>query len=287
MVYSPELADEAKALLESLAVVLNTPQPESLYTFIPLTPEQLEPYRGYSNLIILATSASQSFDIYLKVFREPKSGLAEAKGKPWPGAYALGLYYPKEEALRAALASLVPQVRAKLKERTLELAEGMAYYAGHKRKFSKEIKRRYGIEIDIPEGWAFIEGLRKEDFFAMAKHNPDRFFFVWRSEGPRNLTPQEILDLRDSLTGLYYEGDYAVREDIRVERDTFAGYPAIAIWGLWQNDKRVAGGPFKCFAFNSGGRLYLVDMGVFAPEKRRKLKYILRMESFLRKGVYP
>lgn len=287
VVYSPELRDELGALLDSLSLVVETPQPESLWTFTPLTPDQLGPYQGYSNLIILATSASASFDLYLKVFKEPKSGLSEARGRPWPGAYALGVYFPKEEALRAALPGLIPSIKAKLKARTLELAEALAYYAGHRKEISKEIKERYGITLDVPEGWAYVKGLQREDFFALAKHNPDRFFFVWRSEGPRNPTPDELVALRDSLTALYYDGDYVYKPSVVALRDTFAGHPALALVGHWQNDEKVVGGPFKCFGFNSGGRFYLVDMAVFAPEKKRKLRYIWRMESFLRKGVYP
>ncbi len=287
VVYSPELKRDLELLLDSLALVLNTPQPESLFVLVPLTPEELGPYKGYSNLIVLATSASASFKVYLKTFGEPKAGLSEARGKPWDGAYALGVYFPKEEALWASLPSLIKEIRGKMKARTLELAERLAYYAGHRKDISKEIAERWGVRLDVPEGWAYIKGLQRDDFFAMAKHNPDRFFFVWRSEGARNPSLEEVLDLRDSLTALYYEGDYALRDEVFVEPDTFAGHPALAVWGLWQNDKKVIGGPFKCFAFNSGGRFYLVDMAVFAPERRRKLRYILRMESFLRKGVYP
>ena len=287
MVYSPELKRDLKLLLDSLTFILNAPQPESLFVLVPLTPEELGPYEGYSNLIVLATSASASFKVYLETFGEPKSGLSEARDKPWEGAYALGVYFPKEEALWASLPSLIRKIRGKMKARTYELAERLAYYAGRRGDFSKEIEERWGVRLDVPEGWAYIKGLQQKDFFAMAKHNPDRFFFVWRSEGPRNPTPEEVLNLRDSLTSIYYEGDYVLRNAVFAEPDTFAGYPALAVWGLWQNDKKVIGGPFKCFAFNSGGKFYLVDMAVFAPEKRRKLRYILRMESFLRKGVYP
>ncbi|MEO0145477.1 MAG: DUF4837 family protein, partial [candidate division WOR-3 bacterium] len=121
-----------------------------------------------------------------------------------------------------------------------------------------------------------------ENFLCMAKHNPDQFFFIYRESAPRALDPKGILDLRDELTAAFYDGDYSLRDLVEVEETRFRGNPAMAIWGVWQNDQRVAGGPFKLIAFNEGGKFYMIDMAVFAPEKPDKLQYIFRMEAFLR-----
>ena len=60
-----------------------------------------------------------------------------------------------------------------------------------------------------------------------------------------------------------------------------AVHPAIQLTGVWQNDRetRPAGGPFRSYGFYdlNTQRLYLVDMAVFAPGKK-KLPYLRQLD---------
>ena len=281
VVYSDDLRRVASHLQAETFRVIRTPQPESLFKLIFVTPDEFQKsWRGYKNVIILATPSSPTFNLYLSVFPEPRQGLSEKKGGFVRDDYVIGLFGEKEEGLYGSLTAITPILREKMHERVMFLYSRLAYYPGRNKKFANAIKEEYGYRIDLPDGWAFVK--EEEDFLSMAKHNPDQFFFIYRENAPRALDPKGILDLRDVLTAAFYEGDYSLRELVEAEEIRFRGNPAIAIWGVWQNDERVAGGPFKTIAFNESGRFYMIDMAVFAPEKSDKLQYIFRMEAFLR-----
>jgi len=281
VVYSDDLRRVATHLQAETFRMIQTPQPESLFKLNFVTPEEFQKdWRGYKNVIILATPSSQTFNLYLSVFPEPRQGLSEKKGGFVRDDYVIGIFSEKEEGLYGSLTAITPILKDKMSERMMSLYSRLAYYPGRNKKFAKAIKDEYGYKIDLPDGWSFVK--EERDFLSMAKHNPDQFFFIYREPAPRALDPKTILDLRDELTAAFYDGDYSLRDMVEVEETRFRGNPAIAIWGVWQNDARVAGGPFKCIAFNEGGRFYMIDMAVFAPEKPDKLQYIFRMEAFLR-----
>lgn len=88
---------------------------------------------------------------------------------------------------------------------------------------------------------------------------------------------------RDSLTKIYYDGDYIFEDSIIQTKEKvvdFNGRYAIRLDGVWQNDKNIAGGPFRTFGFyNKGdGRMYLVDCAIVAPGER-KWPYMRQVEA--------
>ncbi len=61
--------------------------------------------------------------------------------------------------------------------------------------------------------------------------------------------------------------------------EEFIGRPAIITTGLWENEEKVAGGPFSNFTFYDefSKILFMIDVAVYAPNKD-KLPYLRRME---------
>ncbi|MEO0140779.1 MAG: DUF4837 family protein [candidate division WOR-3 bacterium] len=281
IVYSDDLRRVATHLQAEMFRIIQTPQPESLFKLTFVTPDEFQKnWKGHKNIIILATPSSKTFNLYLSVFPEPRQGLSEKNGGFVRDDYVIGLFGEKEEGLYGSLTAITPILRDKMIDRVMFLYSRLSYYPGRNKKFANTIREEYGYKIDLPDGWSFVK--EEENFLCMAKHNPDQFFFIYRESAPRALDPKGILDLRDELTAAFYDGDYSLRDLVEVEETRFRGNPAMAIWGVWQNDQRVAGGPFKLIAFNEGGKFYMIDMAVFAPEKPDKLQYIFRMEAFLR-----
>lgn len=281
VVYSDDLRRVATHLHAEMFQVIQTPQPESLFKLSFVTHEEFQrDWKGHKNVIILATPSSPTFNLYLSVFPEPRQGLSEKNGGFVRDDYVIGLFGEKEEGLYGSLTAITPIMREKMLDRVMFLYSRLAYYPGRNKKFANTIKAEYGYRIDLPDGWSFVK--EEKDFLAMAKHNPDQFFFIYRENAPRALDPKTILDLRDELVGTFYDGDYCLRELAEAEEGKFRGNPALVMWGVWQNDSRVAGGPFKIIAFNEGDKFYMIDMAVFAPEKPDKLQYVLRIEAFLR-----
>ena len=56
----------------------------------------------------------------------------------------------------------------------------------------------------------------------------------------------------------------------------FLGRPAVVLEGLWENDEKMAGGPFRNYTFydKESGRIYQIDIAVYYPAGKK--------ETFLR-----
>jgi hypothetical protein len=267
---------EAKFLKEFLEEVYNTPHPEKIFNVYPLRMEQFEGFRGYKNVILISTYSSPVYRLFYEVFRDRGSGIHVAKNGFDEGDYVIGILAEDEPLLFNLLKREKNRIKNLLIDRLKELLREKAYFTGHDKSLRKEVLKKYGFTFDFPEGWAYA--VEEKNFVCFAKHYPDRFFFVYFEDTPRTLEPDRLMDLRDELTERYYEGDFIDRNFSRVEEIEFLGVPALKVMGVWQNDKYIRGGPFEFIAFNYKNRFYMIDLGVFLPEKRRKLEYILRLE---------
>ena len=266
----------ALLLKDTLGEVFYTPHPEPLFTVLPMRPEQFAGYEGYKNVIIVTTTTSPAYKLFERVFSLKKPGIYTVKNAFGEGDFVLGILQESEVGLWTYVNNNIGLIKKVMKKRLYEILRLKAYFAGHDKGMRREVLKKYGFTFDFPKGWAYV--VEEKDFVSWAKHYPDRFIFVFRSKGPRSLDPKEILDLRDSLTEIYYDGDRVVRDLIKVERDTFQGFLRLKIYGPWENDSLVMGGPFFTWAFNVGDTFYMIDGGVFAPDRTEKLEFILREE---------
>jgi len=276
--------DERDRLLPVLAQVLAdtfyTPHPEPRFRLLVPPLDSLTPYMGYRNTLLIAAPGMKTWPLYQKIFKATP-GLTFQRGVIYEDDHWIGIGAEQWGALESLLQSALPVVQESLQSWAEQSYREREYFTGHNKKIRNVIRERWHLDLDIPAGWAFFA--QDTNFFALAKHYPDRFFFIYRESFTRPLEPQAILDLRDQLTKVYYQGDYVDRSHVRVEKTTFLGYPAVRIYGVWQNDSLYIGGPFLLYAFNRDHRaFYLLDMAVFAPEKDYKLSYLWRTEVILK-----
>jgi len=273
--------EEAFSLKEYLEQKFMTPHEEKLFYVYPIEAEQFEGYKGYKNVIILAIHHSKADSILQGIFGGITYGMYKAKDVFLEGDLVIGIVGTS----RASLAYLLENEKDKIREILINRVEDFylkkAYFGGHDPSLRKEVRDKYGYDIDFPSGWGYV--VKEPDFLCFAKHYPDRFFFIYRTRGPKSIDPENLLNLRDKLTEVYYEGDRVDHRWYKARRTKFNGQDACEIYGIWQNDSLVRGGPFKLIAFNLRDKFYMIDMAVFAPQKRKKLEYIMRMELFLKK----
>ncbi len=272
--------DEALFLRDALQDTFYTPHPEPLFDFYPVKVEQFRSYRGYKNVIILATYGTETFELFQEAFGSVGTGLHVGKNIFGSGDFVIGILAADRYNLLDFLNRHKEEIKKMLLDRIKELYKKKAYFAGHNKKMREEFGKRYGFTLDFPDGWAYV--ITDTNFVCIAKHYPDRFMSFYFEEFERPLNVGDILSLRDSLAKLYYEGDRVDRSFTKSMPTMFKGVIAQKIYGVWQNDSLIRGGPFEIIAFNMNGRFYMIDMGVFAPEKRRKLEYLMRMELIAR-----
>ncbi len=271
-----------QARIQAINEVFYTPQPESLFV-LRIPPDSLiSRYLGHKNVLIVAYPGSPDWPVYRQIFGE-KTGVHIAAHRLAVDDHIIGVAGPKWEATLSLLEAALPTIKESLMAWMDQNYLKREYFAGHNPQIRDIIRERWHLDIDVPSGWAFF--VQQDSIFALAKHYPDRFFFVYMEPAPRTLDPWTLLDLRDRITEVYYEGDYVLRDTatLRFERGEFLGQPAQIVYGVWQNDRRVLGGPFKSIAFNYNNRFFLVDIGVFAPDLDHKIPFIFRTEAFLRR----
>ncbi len=282
------VADSADIdVARSLASVIGadtfyTPHPEPLF-FVRVVDLRLyqDSLRGFRNTIVLAVDGSASESLIKEAFGEHVShGIHFKKEALEEGGYMVGIYEHDGSQLRAVVKDSAEAIKLNLLARAYTQYKRMAYFAGVRKDIPKELMKNYGFTLKLPNGFAYA--VQDSHFVCLAKHYPDRFMFFYIENKPRELDPDAMIGLRDSLTKKYYEGDYALKKYCVAERDTFLGFDAVKVTGPWQNDSLVMGGPFRFYAFNADGRFYMVDMAVYAPEKVYKLDYIMRMETIVR-----
>jgi len=185
-------------------------------------------------------------------------------------------------SMLVGLKAVREKIHETFKFRLLERLERMTYTEGEEEKLSEEIQN-YGFKLRIPKDWWLMKQHADNNFIWVHTHNPDRSIFIYWEDNQRDdITREEMLALRDSLTVLFYEGDYLDSTFSTAGPSYFRGNKAIRIEGVWQNDTLVAGGPMVTYAFNEQGRFYMIDAMLFYPAPpTKKVFWLNQLEVIL------
>ncbi len=130
-----------------------------------------------------------------------------------------------------------------------------------------------GWRIRIQHDYHVVRESDSGNFVWLRRFKPDRNIYIYRFKGDSSaLNEDNIINIRDSLGVVYFEGDSVSREDTYAKFEYFKEYPALTLTGVWQNHKHYIGGPFKLYALfdKSTGQIYMIDMLVTAPGERKK-----------------
>lgn len=162
----------------------------------------------------------------------------------------------------------------------LEQMTAATYFRGKDDEAGRELTH-FGFSLDVPKDWLIQDKDSAERFIYIHGHFPDRSVFVHWQDTVLPLVPDSVLQLRDRLTGRFYDGDYVDRSAVRAESTEFLGVPCLRIRGVWQNQKQVIGGPFVLYAFNYQQRFFLIDGIVFNPGAK-KVSSLFQVEAIIR-----
>ncbi len=276
VIFSEDLLKIRDFIEKEVQDTFYTPRPEPIYEIIFAKSSDFEKYKGYYTILVLGTKNSSSYEVFKKIFPEmDKEGIYEKRKFFQKEDYIVGIFGFNEDYI---LSKLKEGVLNKLILHIKELYKKHVYsIVDINNRIKREIKREYNFEIDIPTGFLYIK--KSKDFLSLGTHYPDRFIFFYITQ-EIDLDPENLMDLRDSLTGVYYDGDKIDRELTKWKKTEIFGEEGIEIYGHWENEKMKIGGAFKSIVFKKGGKYYFIDMGVFEPEKP-KLKYIRWLEAIV------
>ncbi|HDQ44689.1 MAG TPA: DUF4837 family protein [bacterium] len=153
---------------------------------------------------------------------------------------------------------------------------------GEQKKESQELIRTYGWSIRLQQDFFTAQALPREGMVWFRRTHPERWIFVrWIPETDtvgvffRDWVVRE----RDRIGKAYYGGDRVAEPYLFSYRGEFLGRPAQITTGLWENEEKVAGGPFKNYTFYDSvtETLFMLDIACFAPD-RDKLSYMRRLD---------
>jgi len=276
--------EELKPVLHSIDSAINlrvhTPQPDSLYHFVPVLPDSYDVYKGYKTILILTCEECRNYSEFESII-DGRSGLMVARGVYSPDDFVVILSAQTKKDLEYSLQSYYTRLDSVLRSRIYELYKRRAYYVGRNKKMEQKVKEQYGLELEIPLGWYILKGTDVQDsILFMGKHNPDRFFFIYVTPYRYSLDLETLFKLRERIASVYYPGDYLLREYV-VQDKLYGKEQGTCFYTVWQNDEEVAGGPVKTCAYYDGDYFVMYDIAVFAPRKEDKLQYILRAETII------
>lgn len=173
----------------------------------------------------------------------------------------------EEILLRRMAPSLRERLRASCKERLRDyLLRGRENKGG-----AKYLQQRYGFALRYPSEYHLLQ--ERADLGAIELHceAPSRVIGVfWDADfggAPTLADSLRLLAFRGSLVDSLYGGDYLLAGSYRFDSVEQAGYPAIRLEGVWQNERDMTGGAFVSYFFwdERRHRLLALDLLLYAP----------------------
>jgi len=150
----------------------------------------------------------------------------------------------------------------------------LVYKYGERKDVTQQLADDFGWQVRVPFGYRILEAKPDSGFVALAKEQPNRWFFVYWEDGvpPDALTEDWVIAKRDEITRRFFDKDRIAPGEVDVFQSDFSGKLAVVLQGLWENQEKWAGGPFKSYAFVDLelDRFFFIDVGIFSPNKQKE-----------------
>ncbi len=278
-----EVQDELKTALEQIAY---TPQPEPIFSLLQKNPDQLRRVMRHPNILVVGTlqSKGEMKNLIDKLLSEESTRRVESN--------EAFLFQKKNAwALDQILAVVVSKDVETLKKNIVEQGDKIfdvfdVFQAGHtfrtifkqyeQKEIEKKLMQEHGWSVRVPHDYFVAVDSSELRYVWLRRFNPQRWFSVyWEPvDDPSVLSKEWLLEKRAYFVDKFYDGDYVYQDTLITVREKVVDFNdryAIRLDGVWQNDKHVMGGPFRTFGFyeESDGRMYLIDLAVYAPGVRK------------------
>ncbi|HUH12575.1 MAG TPA: DUF4837 family protein [Longimicrobiales bacterium] len=215
-------------------------------------------------------------------------GMLEVRDVWARGQVITAVVLPEEEP-RAALQTLLPQIRARIQQRFRSYVLERMFVSGMNERLRDRLGEEHGFSLIVPDVYQYRA--LAEDVHLFRNDFPDvstlvrSILVTWRAGAAPEATPEAALAWRDSVVAQHYQRPMETpREPLAVSEVDDAPGPAIQVQGIWQapEGEFPGGGPFitQVIACPEQGRTYLLDAWLYAPGKD-KYEYMLQLEALL------
>lgn len=266
--------------------VIKTPQPEKLFEVHWVPPEKFSQFATRKNIAIVGILNAEG-EINEKVSNmlspEVKAKVADGsafvfpKENPWAEKQLLVVLASTGFAeLQEKLQDNKDYLYQLFEKKVLDETNAQMFSQLEQTELSDKLLEDYGWSLRIQHDY-FINIERVQDRFVMLRRSlpgRERWLFVhWIEDGNPNIINEEwAMNTRDKLTTKFYENDFIDRKHTASEEVDFLDRPALRLEGLWGNDEKIAGGPFRNYTFydEQSGRIYMIDVAVWFPRGNKE-----------------
>lgn len=291
VISEPELYSQVESLVvNTIERIIYTPTTERIFEIKKTTPDKLAEFKYRQNILILGLTGTPIIHSILapNAMKELLAGSLYIFGSDSlfiPGQSVLVIAGPTMYKLAEIIKDnselifnyFAEGVRRRLKEDL--------YKDGYQKNLSAKLESMYDFSISIPNGWLVAHN--EFGFVGFIRHYPDRIISIYWEDTPEVITSPDVkldkskaISIRNKIGTLYYEGDYVQDTLTNFYWVNFHNLISAKLDGIWQNDEKVMGGPFKCYIFWKGGRLYVIDGHIFAPGEK-KWKWLQQLEIII------
>jgi hypothetical protein len=261
-----------KSLDSALLRIIYTPTKEYIFSINVVSPDQFPIYQYRRNIFVVGRLGTPLIDSLLapEARKRVASNDAYIFGKEdlyAEGQSVLIVAAPKSDMLTGIIESDSNIIFNYFAEGVRKRLKNDLYEDGYQEDIVERLRVRYRFSIRIPPGWQFVEEDAQGRFVKFMRRNPDRVISVhWENEPRDFLTKEEAIGIRNNIGENYYEGDFVDSKRTKFYFVKFHGIKAQKLDGIWQNDEKVMGGPFRLYLFSANNKFYFIDMHVFNPE---------------------
>ncbi|MCD6165509.1 DUF4837 family protein [bacterium] len=273
---------------------IRTPQLEKLFTIHYADFSKLEKLSVRKNLLFVSTLESQGeiATIVKNMVRSPEMVRKIQQGKyfifkkenQWvENQLLIALIAANRDSLVAKLHRNAQKLYNLFDKHNRKILLRTMYAQLENKKLEKQLLDKYGWSLRVQHDYFLVkEASTNGGFVFLRRSFPERWLFVhWvqTDDATKLMTPEWCLNRRDWIGKKFYENDRVNREFTTVKLSEFNGRLAYEVTGLWENEEKIAGGPYKAYIFydEPTHRVYMIDIAVFAPNKR-KLPYLAQLD---------
>jgi len=272
--------------------VVRTPQLEKTYSLRYVTKNKFMRYTRFKYLILAGTLQSKGRvgKIVQRVCSDPVVRKNVENGENF--MFVERNQWSRDQLMLILVSKDIPSLRQKIMTNSSFLYQvfdtdfkDYLKKIMFKRREQKDIEKNllvnYGWKIRVQHDYFVAQEFPDQGFVWFRRMYPERWIFVrWIDGGDTTkLDSYWIVKERNRIGAKYYGGDRVSDKYLFSPRSEFLGRPAQITTGLWENDAKVAGGPFKNYTFYDAlsKRVYMIDIAVFAPGED-KLPYLRRLD---------
>jgi hypothetical protein len=283
------------ALEAALQKEIYTPQPEYLLKMSYLRPEELNKVVVRPNIIMAGLLNAE--DRTSKQVRgmlpagamnqvEQQESFVFRKENPWARKQLLLVLVSTDTSvLKEQIIENSDYLFEVLRNHVIDLTKAEMYSQFEQKSIGNDFLEKYQWRLRVQHDYVVWQEDEKDHFVMLRRTSPERWLFVYWEDSvePDNINADWLISKRNEIGRRYYENDKIADKYLSIGETEFAGRRAVELCGLWENEQKVAGGPFKAFAFydEDTQRAYLVDISAFAPGQEKE-EFMRQLEIMAR-----